>query len=99
QPVVDDRRNQAPLRGCGRLLLDHRRNGEDVVRREVLRARVPQVDGPPLTPEERDLVVDEPGRGREPRELVGRREEEAFDRAAAPVLSKLTRRLRVRARL
>ena len=78
--------------GADGLLLDHRRDDEDVVRREVLRARVPEIDLAPASPECLELIANEP-RGRcELRELVRRGEEEALDRAPRPVLAELRRR-------
>ena len=60
QAVVDHRGDEAALLGRDGLLLDHRRDDEDVVRREVLRPRVAEVDLAPLPAEVHELVADEP---------------------------------------
>ena len=91
--VVDHGRDEATLLGSDRLLLDHRRDRENVVRRQVLRLRIAEIDAPPLPPEERELIPHEPRRRGQLRELVGRGKEEAFARASSrPVLAELRRR-------
>ena len=58
EAVVDHRGHELPLLRRDGLLLDHRGDDQDVVRREVLRARVAEVESPPLPPEVRELVAE-----------------------------------------
>ena len=67
-----------------RLLLDHRRDDQHVVRRQVLAARVAQVHVCPVLREGAELVSDELLRRRVLEEVVGRREEESLERIARP---------------
>ena len=55
EPVVDHRRDEFVLARHRDLALDHRRDLEDVVRREVLASRVRHVDLPPLVLERLQL--------------------------------------------
>ena len=80
QPVVDHRRDQFPLARHDRLSLDHRRDLQHVVRRQVLRARVGEVDVPEVRLERVELLADELAGGRLAVEVVGRRKEEALQR-------------------
>src|SRR5581483_6690801 len=78
QSVVDHRGDQAALRRRLGLLLDHRRDRQHVVGRQVLRARVRQVDRLPVAAERLHLVGDELLRRRLREEVVGGREEESL---------------------
>ena len=70
---------QAALRGRERLLLDHRGDLQHVVRGQVLRVRVRQVDTAPLLAERLELLLDELARGCGGQEVVGRRKQESLE--------------------
>ena len=65
------------VRGQG-LLLDHRSYDQHVVRRQVLRARVAEVDALPVLAERVELLLHKLRVRRRAEELVGRRKEKAF---------------------
>ena len=79
QPVVDHRGDRAAARAAPRLALDHRGDRQHVVRRQVLRAGVGEVDLPPAAAERRDLLAHELAGRRPAQEVVGRREEEPLE--------------------
>src|SRR5204862_5207581 len=80
QPVVDDGGHERALARDLRLALDHGRDREHVVRREVLAPRVREVQPAPLRGELPELVTHELRRRRLAVEVVRVREEEALER-------------------
>src|SRR5262249_59007998 len=81
--VVDAPRGLGALVGGRRLLLRHRGDRQHVVGRQVLGARVAEVDRPPVPPKSTQLGADELRRARTLGELIGRRKEEALERPAS----------------
>src|SRR4051794_8085228 len=79
EPVVDDGCDERALARNGGLPFDHRSDGQHVVRREVLRARVSHVDAVPVPAERGELRLHELTRRRLAQEVVGRREEEPLE--------------------
>jgi hypothetical protein len=92
EPVVDHRGDEWPLLWHLHLLLDHRGDGEDVVRGQVLRLRVLEVDLAPVAVEGLELVADELLRRRVLGEVVSRGEEKALE--IRHVLREAGRRIR-----
>ena len=70
EPVVDHRGHERTLVRRERLLLDHRRDDQNVIRGQVLAVRIAEVDAAPVLAERRELVLDELGVGRPSEELV-----------------------------
>ena len=93
--VVDHRRHEPPLSGHRRLALDHRGDGQDVVRRLTPRPGAAEIDRAPADLEGVELLRDQLGSRRVLGELVERREEEALD---APSFQVRPERARARAR-
>src|SRR6266699_5206016 len=81
--VVDHPRDLEPLLRRDRLLLDHRGDRQDVVRREVLRARIGKVDRAPVPLKGSQLRAHKLGRPGPLRELVRRREKETLQRMSS----------------
>jgi hypothetical protein len=79
QPVVDHRGDKRPLARDRDLPLDHRRDLQHVIRRQVLRARVAHVHRLPVAAERLELRLHELPRGCLAKKVVGRRKEEALE--------------------
>src|SRR5207248_7014603 len=72
--------------------LDHRRDREHVVRRQVLPRRIAEVDLRPVLPERVELLGDELCRRRMDREVVRGREEKTLERITLAAEPRLTAR-------